>query len=305
MDPPLLPHLEAFAAAAELGSFTAAARAMDLTQAAVSQRIQALEREVDISLFRREGGHAYLTDAGRRLVPFAQKIVALHHQARAEVTGKEAAAPAELRLAASSIPGEHLLPALLAVFRQKHPHIQVRVSINDSQAVLDDVERGKATLGLTGRKGPSKHLDFRPFARDELVLVVAPDDRWSRRKQVSVEQLCERPLILREQGSGSRWCLEQGLGRLGKRINDLNVVLELGSNEAIKEAVAQGMGVAILSSHAVQREQRAGLLHALHIQSLPLERELYIVWDRRRALPVAARLFLDFVYASTSGDSRP
>ncbi|MBI1832765.1 MAG: LysR family transcriptional regulator [Planctomycetes bacterium] len=305
MNPPLLPHLEAFAAAAELGSFTAAARSMGLTQAAVSQRIQALERELRIPLFKREGGHAYLTDVGHRLVPFAQKIVALHQQARVEVTGKQTAIAAELSLAASSIPGEHLLPALLAVFRQKHPHVQVRVSINDSQAVLREVERSRAYLGLTGRKGEDKQLDFRAFARDEMVLVVASDDPWARRKQVTVDQLCKRPLILREEGSGSRWCLEQSLHRLGKRIGDLNVALELGSNEAIKEAVTQGMGVAILSSHAIQKEQLAGNLHTLRIQGLTLERELYVVWDRRRALPVAARLFMDFVHASTSAETRP
>jgi DNA-binding transcriptional LysR family regulator len=95
----------------------------------------------------------------------------LHHQARVEVTGKDSPIAAELSLAASSVPGEHLLPALLAVFRQKHPHVRVRVSVNDSQAVLLEVERGRANLGLTGRKDDNKHLDFRAFARDEMVLV--------------------------------------------------------------------------------------------------------------------------------------
>jgi len=300
MKPKLLPHLEAFAAAAELGSFTAAAHSMGLTQAAVSQRIHALERELNVSLFRREGGHAYLTEAGHRLVPFAQKIVDLHQQAREEVTGKESPIAAELAVAASSIPGEHLLPALLAVFRQKYPYIQVRVSVTDSQAVLRDVERGKANLGVTGQKSESKHLEFRPFAKDEMVLIVTAEDRWARRKYVSTEQLCKRPVILREAGSGSRWCLEQGLHRIGKRISDLNVALEVGSNEAIKEAVLQGMGVAILSSHAIQKEQRGGQVHTLRVQGLALERELYLVWDRRRALSAAAHLFLDFLQASAS-----
>src|ERR1043165_3643675 len=224
MTAPLLPHLEAFAAAAELGSFTAAARVMGVTQAAVSQRIQTLEGELDTPLFRREAGHASLTEAGHRLVPFAQKILALHQQARAEVTGKESPIAAELSIAASSVPGEHLLPPLLPAFHQKHPHVRVCVSINDSQAVLKAVERGKASLGLTGLKGESEHLDFRAFARDEMVLVVSSDDPWARRKQVTVDQLCDRPLILREQGSGSRWCLEQSLAGIGKKTSDLREI---------------------------------------------------------------------------------
>jgi DNA-binding transcriptional LysR family regulator len=290
-----LPHLETFARAAELSSFTAAARALGLTQAAVSQRIQALEQALAVPLFSRQGGRVLLTDAGQRLYPYAQRLLALQQEAREAVTGHKAPLGGELTLAASSVPGEHLLPPLLSAYREKHPHVQVRATVADSQAVLDDVEHGRAHLGLVGKKGDSPHLEYRCFACDTLVLVVPRGHAWGRRKRVSLEQLGEQPLILREAGSGSRWCLEQALARAGKSLRDLKVALELGSNEAIKEAVSQGLGLAVLSRRAVAKELGAGRLHALEVAGLPLLREMFVVWDRRRVLPIPARLFLDLL----------
>src|SRR5262249_31424538 len=290
-----LPHLETFAKAAELSSFTAAARALDLTQAAISQRIQALEQDLHLSLFQRRGGRVLLTEAGRRLYDYARRILALHQEARAHVTGRAAPLSGELSLAASSVPGEHLLPALLPAFRQRHPYVEVRAAVADSRAVLRQVEQGQAHLGLVGGKGDSPHLEYRCFACDELALVVPAGHAWGRRRRVSLDQLAGQPLILREAGSGARWCLEHGLAQAGKSLRDLRVALELGSNEAIKEAVLQGLGVAVLSTRAVEREVRAGQLRALKVAGLPLAREMFVVWDRRRALPTPARLFLDLL----------
>jgi DNA-binding transcriptional LysR family regulator len=290
-----LPHLETFAEAAERVSFTAAAKALGLTQAAVSQRIHALEQLLGISLFDRQGGHVLLSEAGHRLYGYAQRILALHRQAIEELTGRERPMGGELVLAASSIPGEHFLPDLLAVFRERHPHVQVRATAADSRQVLHQVEHGQAQLGLVGGKVDSPSLEYRPFGSDELSVVVPAGHPWGHRKRVSLEQLRQEPLILREAGSGSRWCLEQALARAAKSLGSFNVVLELGSNEAIKEALLRGLGVAILSTHTIRQEAEAGKLHPLPITDLPLKREMFVVWDRRRALPIPARLFLDLL----------
>jgi DNA-binding transcriptional LysR family regulator len=290
-----LPYLDTFARAAESGCFTTAARALGLTQAAVSQRVGALERALGVPLFRRQGGRVLLTDAGRRLHGYAQRILTLHDAARQEVTGRKAPVAGELTLAASSVPGEHLLPAALPAFRRKHPHVKVRVTVTDSQEVLEEVSRGKAHLGLVGGKADRPHLEFRPFACDRMALVVPAGHALARRKRVSLAELLRQPLILREPGSGSRWCLERALTQAGRSAADLQVVLEMGSNEAIKEAVLRGLGLAVLSTHVVEKELRSGRLHGLRVTGLPLERDMYLVWDRRRALPIPARLFLDFL----------
>ncbi len=300
-----LPHLETFSKAAELNCFTAAAKALGLTQAAVSQRIRGLEQALGVSLFHRQGTRILLTEAGQRLFPYAERILSLHQEARQEVTGKKISLVGELSLAASSVPGEHLLPALLSAFRQQQPHIQVRATVADSQAVLNQVEHGQAHLGLVGKKSDSPHLECRCFACDTLVLVVPAKHPWCRRKRVSLEQLRQQPLILREAGSGSRWCLEQALAGAGKSLRDLRVGLELGSNECIKEAVLRGLGLAVLSTRAVEKELQTGQLHALRVAGLPLGREMFVVWDRRRALPIPARLFLDLLEPCQGAGASP
>lgn len=301
-----LPYLDTFIKAAELSCFTAAGRTLGCTQAAVSQRIQALERELGTSLFRRRGGRALLTDAGRRLHALALQILDLHDRARQEVAGtRKTPVSGELALAASSVPGEHLLPALLPTFRQRHPHVQMRVTVADTRVVLRQVERGQAHLGLVGGKGDSPHLDFRSFACDEMILVVPAGHAWGRRQRVSAAELCQQPLILREAGSGSRGCLVLALAQTGRSVSDLHVALELGSNEAIKEAVLHGLGAAVLSRYAVAKELEAGTLHALAVTGLPMRRDIFVAWDRRRVLPLPARLFLDLLEPCPGKKKRP
>jgi DNA-binding transcriptional LysR family regulator len=290
-----LPYLETFSKAAELSSFTGAAKVLRLTQASVSQRVQALERALGTPLFKRQAGRVLLTEAGQKLYDYAQRIVDLHRQARQEITGREVPLGGDLSLAASSIPGEHLLPSLLSLFGKKHSHVRVRATVSDSMAVMAQVERGEVNLGLVGRKTDNPHLDFRYLASDKMVLVIPSGHALASRKKLSVKQLPRHPLILREVGSGLRHCFEKSLDKAGLSLADLQVALELGSNEAIKEAVLRGVGVAILSTYAVQKEIRTGQLHALTVNNLHCDRDMYIVQDRRRVLPLPARMFLLFL----------
>src|SRR6516165_1579682 len=290
-----LPYLETFSKAAELSSFTGAAKALRLTQASVSQRMQSLEKTLGTPLFKRLGGRVLLTEAGQKLYDYAQRILDLHRQARGEIIGHEVPVGGELSLAASSIPGEHLLPALLALFGREHPHIRVRATVGDSMGVMAQVERGEVSLGLVGRKTDNPHLGFRYLASDRMVLVVPPGHALSRRKKVSVKQLPRYPLVVREVGSGLRHCFEKSLDKAGLSLSDLRVALELGSNEAIKEAVLRGVGVAILSTYAVQKELRAGQLHAVEVSDLHCDRDMFVVQDKRRVLPFPARSFLIFL----------
>ena len=287
-----LPYLVTFSKAAELSNFSGAAKSLRLSQAAVSQRIQALEKTLGKSLFKRNGGRVLLTGAGQKLYEYAQRILDLHRETRREVTGHEAPLSGELLLAASSVPGEYLLPGLLSIFGQKHSHIRVRASVTDSMSVIAQVERGNVGLGLVGKKTENPHLEFRYLASDKMVLIVPPEHALSRRKKVSVKQLSRYPIILRESGSGLRDCFEKSLVRAGWSLADLSVALELGSNEGIKEAVLRGVGTAILSTYAVQKELRAGTLIAREISDLHCDRDMFVVQDKRRVLPLPARLFL-------------
>ena len=207
-----LPNLETFTSVVEAGSFTAAGEILGISQAAVSQRISLLEKELGAGLFDRHAGRIQLTDVGQRLYEYAQQILQLHEQARSELVGfSPPRANRELALAASSVPGEHLLPAVLAEFRQEFPDVRVRATVTDSDSVFRHLENGDAVLGLVGRKPDDSNLAYRPLATDHLVLVISPDCGFARHPTISLEQLQQLPLVVRESGSGSRWCLELNL----------------------------------------------------------------------------------------------
>jgi DNA-binding transcriptional LysR family regulator len=227
-----LPFLETFSKAAEFSSFTKAAKALHLTQAAVSQRIHALEMMLKTPLFHRGGGRVLLTEAGHKLYPYAQQILELHEQARHGVTGRSAPVAGELLLAASSIPGEHLLPALLSAFGQRFPHIRVRAAVSDSMAVIAQVERGEINLGLVGKKTDNPQLEFRYLASDRMVLAVPQGHALSKRKKLSVKQLCGHALVLREVGSGLRHCFEKSLERAGRSLG-ANALVIVGGRHGV------------------------------------------------------------------------
>ena len=291
-----LPHLETFSKAAEFNSFTRAAKDLNLTQAAVSQHVRALEKTLSKSLFERKAGRVVLTEEGRKLYGFVQRILDLHRQARKEITGYTPPIVGELKIAASSVPGEHLLPALLSEFREKHPRLRVDAAVADSRTAVGQVERGDAHLGLVGQKTESPYLQFRFLATDRMMFIAPPDHAFvKRRRKTTVDQLAAEPLILRSTGSGLRDCLEKSLKRAGRSLGELRIALELGSNEAIKRAVLKGMGLAILSRYAVREELQAGKLKAFEVAGLRCDRKMYTVVDRRKVLPLPAQLFLSLL----------
>lgn len=292
MPPEPLPHLETFALAAELGGFTAAARALGLTQAAVSQRVQQLEAVLVAPLFRRKSGRVELTASGRLLYDYAGRIGELHREARAAVTGQSGAPDGELTVAASSVPGEHFLLPLLSAYRDRHPKVRVRATVADTCAAHREVEAGRAHVGLVGGRTDGSHFEYTHIGRDRLVLVVPPAHPWRRRKRVSADDLLRQPLVQRERGSGSRACLERALAAAGRTTAPANVALELGSNEAVKDAVSRGFGVAVLSRLAVADDVKSGRLHSIDVAGLSLDRDFWAVRDRRRATPGPARLLL-------------
>ncbi|MFI5456090.1 MAG: selenium metabolism-associated LysR family transcriptional regulator [Isosphaerales bacterium] len=290
-----LPHLSTFVRAAEQGGFTAAAAGLGITQAAVSQRIALLEKELQFSLFDRRAGRNSLTEAGQRLYGYARRILDLHEQARSDLGGFHPPVSGDLAIAASSVPGECFLPVLLSAFQAKYPQVHVRATVSDSGSVMKEVEKGQASLGLVGQKAERSNLDSRPIGRDSLVLIVPMGHPWAARKSIALKALTGEPLILRERGSGTRCALEKSLERADASIAELNVTLELGSNAAIKDAVKQGLGVAFLSRMAVRRELDAKELRAVAVCGLCLTRYFYLVRHHRRPLSPAASVFLHFL----------
>lgn len=295
--PEELPHLATFVRAAEHGSFTAAASSLGVTQAAVSQRIAVLEEHVRLSLFDRRAGRIALTEAGHRLYEYARRIVDLHGEARAALGGPAPGVTGDLPIAASSVPGECYLPALLSAFGQKFPGIRVRATVGDSSSVMREVAKGEAKLGLVGNKAEKSALEFEAIGTDTIVLILGPEHPLAARGGVSLATIAGEPLIIREPGSGTRCALKKGLERAGWSLDAMNVTLELGSNAAIKDAVKRGLGVSFVSRSTVERELSSGELRTAKVRGLVLARYLYAVRHRRRPLSPPASTFLHYLKA--------
>jgi DNA-binding transcriptional LysR family regulator len=285
-------HLQTFAAAAERESFTRAAEVLEVTQAAVSQQVAALEKELSAELFERLGRGVRLTEQGRRLYVYARQILDLVEKASHEIGGAEQRLTGNLRIASSTVPSEWLLPELLAEFHTRWPHVRESLSVSDSRVATAAVEVGDADVGFVGELPRSSTLQATAVAEDELVLIVAADHPLADKGTTTLKQLVRESLIVREPGSGSRRCFERALEEHGLSPAQLTIAMEVNSNDAIRSAIERGVGVAFLSQRANRRE--VGLA-AVKVRGFHPRRQLYVISDPHRIALMPARQFLAFV----------
>ena len=288
-------HLKTLALAAEFESFTKAAHSLKLTQAAVSQHIAALEKQMNVLLFERVGRTVELTDAGRRLYDYARRILDLVEEAKREVGHVASTIAGRLRIASSTVPAERLLPELLAGFRELQPDVSESVTVSDSSEAANAVESGEADVGFVGELPRSPRLKAEAIATDQLVLVVSSQHALAQQGKATLKRLRSEPLIVREVGSGSRHCVEQALKTAGLSPDELQIAMEVNSNEAIRAAVEKGLGAAFLSRATISREIDEGRLVPITLSGVRLQRQLYFVTDPQRISKPTLRAFLAFV----------
>jgi DNA-binding transcriptional LysR family regulator len=290
-----LRRLEIFLKVAELGSFSRAADALFLTQPTVSEHVRALEDELGVQLLDRLGRGTTPTKAGTLLLGYARRLLALSREARQAIEQFQGRVSGELVLGGSNIPGEYVLPALIGAFRSKYPDVSISLRIGASRDVQEWVEQGHVEIGVAGAVPTSRALESRPLMADTLVLAVPPEHPWVTRKTVAVEDVKREPLILRERGSGSRETLENALQEVGADLAGFNVVGEIASTQAVKQAVRAGLGVSFVSRLAVEDECRAKLLAFVKVRDLNVTRSFHVVTHRDRSRSPLAQAFLAFV----------
>ncbi len=293
-------HLEAFCEVVERSSFSKAARALGLAQASVSERVARLEALVGASLLDRLGRSVAPTPAGELLHRRARDLLARRRELGAELEDFLGACRGELDVGASTIPGDHLLPAALRGFSERYPEVVVRLHVADSEATARRVGDGSLELGVVGSRFRLQGLEYHPLWPDELVLALPPDHRWAGRPEVPVAELLGEPFVLREPGSGTRNRFERALTEAaGTRLDALRVVAQLGTSTAVKEAVRAGLGLSVLSARALETEVSCGLLARARLEGLDLTRRFHLVTDRRRTLSPAARALADYLATVT------
>lgn len=286
-------HLRVFAAVYKHRSFSKAAEDLNLTQPTVSDHVRALEEELNCKLFDRLSRKIIPTrEAGAligRTVEVIEKVDGMQdllREFKKDLSG-------HIIIGASTIPGTYILPGLTASFRRKHQSVLFEVVVSDSRAIIDKVAEHELLMGVVGAKLEAKQVHYEPFLDDELIAVAA--ESLDTKKSMSIGDLAHSPIIMREQGSGTRREFEKILEREGIDPHQLTIAGIFGSTDAIKQAVKEGMGISIISRRAVRDELKCGMIREVRISDVDMKRRFYVVTHRKRTLPHLYTLFLDYL----------
>jgi DNA-binding transcriptional LysR family regulator len=267
-------RLAVFAAVARYLSFSEAARSLHLSQPAVSQQVSALEGELGAKLFERSTRRVRLTAAGSALLARSDALLRDYADVRRAVAAAEGRIAGDLRIAASLTIGAYVLPPALAELAQRHPEVRTRVTIQNTEQVVAALRTGAADLGFVeGDPVDDPAIAFRRIREDELVLIAPSRHRFAAFEEVPLVELVSEPFVLREVGSGTRQVAETHLRSAGVDVSALRVVAELSGIDAIKAAVAAGLGVSLVSQSAVSGDEDRNLVRR-RIEGVRLTREM-------------------------------
>ena len=292
-----LEQLRIFVAVAELEHMTRAAQSLNLTQSATSAAIAALETRYAVKLFNRIGRRIELTDAGRLFVLEARAVLARASAAETVLADFADLSKGSLALAASQTVGNYWLPPLIHRYQTQYPGIRLSLAIGNTEQVAAWVIEGSADLGLIEGDIDEPALAVQPVADDELVLVVGAAHPWAKKRTVAPRDLKTIRWVLREHGSGTRAVFESALAKFGVAAGDLDVALELPSNEAVRSAVAADAGATVISKLVVTALLKTRALVAL---DLPLEKRRFsILRHKERYQTQAVREFYRLVSNGT------
>lgn len=286
-----LRQLEVFEAIARLKSFTRAAEELFLTQPTVSMQIKKLTTEIGLPLFEQIGKKIYLTDAGKELYQTCLGI--FEHIARFEMitSDMKGMKSGKLRLAVVTT-AKYFTPRLLGMFCQKYPGIDVVLKVTNRERVLERLSSNQDDLYVLGQVPKSIDAVAEVFLDNPLIVLAAMDHPLANEKKITIDRICDEPFIMREPGSGTRLATERFFLEHNKK---LKIRMELGSNEAIKQAVIGGLGIAILSRHTLALDASLGQLTLLDVQGFPINRYWYFAYPSGKQLSIVAQAFLEYL----------
>jgi DNA-binding transcriptional LysR family regulator len=288
-----LNQLRIFQSAAKLLNFTRAAEELHLTQPGISKHLRALEEHYGTRLFERLGKKVMLTQAGEALYEATSAAFNLLDAARARIDDINGLAGGKLVIGTSVTIGTYILPGKLVRFRQRHPGVEIKVETALSRHIAEKVLDHSLELGLVGHYAPDARLEAKPFMTDRLALIVSPRHPWAERKgALRLKDLGDQTLLVSKRGSGTGRVVEALLVKEGVTPR---VVMELGTTEGVKQAVAANLGVSLLSHHVLHLELASGVIMAVPFAGDEPSRDLYLVYHKDRHLSHSARAFVEML----------
>lgn len=288
-------QLEIFLLVAKHLSFTRASELLYLSQPAVSMQIKQMEQLVGMPLFEKIGKKLYLTEAGKVMRDHAGEILSSQRAFEGTLAKLAGAETGHFNLAVpeTAIP---FVTLLLAQFGRHHPGISFHLEIHNRAGLLDCIKENATDLTIMGQTPADMDLDAKAFMKNPLVIIAPPDHPLSAKQNIGLQELLPFKFVVRERGSGTRiamqrFCSEQGI--------QLKTAMEMPNNEAIKQAVAAGLGLGIISVHTLQQELALNKVTILQVEQLPITRFWYIVHHKQKIVSPVMVLFIDFVIQNT------
>lgn len=289
--------LKVFCTVAETKSFSKASEIIRLTQPAVSLLIQAIEETYETKLFDRSSNTVTLTPAGEMLYKYAKEILNLYAAAEKDIGGITGFVKGSFSVGASSTIGNYLLPGVIADFRKTHPKIKVHLLVGNTKRVVELLNAGSIDIGLVEGDVTRQKIVVDKLVTDELALIVPPIHPLAKKRNISIFEIAKEPFIFREEGSGTRQVIEKYLGKYSITPQDMLISMVLGSTEAIKESVENGMGIAIVSRWAVRKEIKYGILKPLSFKEEKILRDFSLIFQKKAISSHALDEFLSYLKA--------
>ncbi|GAB4389235.1 MAG: selenium metabolism-associated LysR family transcriptional regulator [Thermodesulfovibrionales bacterium] len=287
--------LRVFCTVAETKSFSKASEIIHLTQPAVSLQIQALEESYETKLFDRSSNSVVLTPAGELLYNYAKEILGLYASAEKDIGEITGLVKGSISIGASTTIGNHVLPTVVSDFKKKNPKIKIHLLVGNTKRIVELLNAGNIDLGLVEGEVTRYKLMTEKLLADELVLIVSAFHPWAKKKEVSMLDIIKEPFIFREEGSGTRQVIEKYLGKRGITPQNMKITTILGSTEAIKEAVENGIGISIVSKWAVRRESRYGSIKFLKFKEAKMLRNFSLIFNKNTVTSYASDEFLAYL----------
>lgn len=301
MIPATLHQLKVFETVARHGSFTRAAEELLITQPTVSSQVKQLTKTVGLPLFEQIGKTLYLTDAGQELLLTCQDIFEQLNNFEIKIADLKGTKQGRLNLAVITT-AKYFIPRLLGSFCQNYPGIDVALKVTNHQEIQERMLTNKDDLYVVSNPTQDIDLITQPFLNNPLVVVARKDHPLANQKNLDIQALNDQPFIMREQGSGTR---ESILKLFADHNLAVKVKLELGSNEAIKQAIYGGLGISILSVHCLISEGISGELTVLNFKDFPIKRRWFVAHLAGKKLSVIAETFLDYLLEESPKMSFP
>jgi LysR family transcriptional regulator, low CO2-responsive transcriptional regulator len=293
---PTLHQLAIFVAVVEQRSFSKAAEALVLSQPSVSMQVQKLESTVgEVPLFEQTGRKFSLTEAGEELYRYARHVLNQMDEAMLVLEELRGMDRGRLRVAADTTAGVYVVPPILGEFKRRYPQIKINLQVVNRTTVEEQLFSHSADLAIMGHTLDKEELSAVPFRSNKLVIIAHPDHPMVGRKAITLEELSREQFIVREPGSGTRASTEK---IFAQRNLEMQIVMELSDNGAIKQAVVADIGLAVMSEATLQLELRSSQLVTLDVEGFPVERQWYLVHLKRKRLSPPSQVFLDLALST-------